>query len=132
MVRPYQKPNISTIKRACNSVAHSVAEFALSSLSSFFFYKDNLPPRLVVSLKGRLSSLFLFFLLMNCRLSKKKGRKHPYLTKISSLSPLNQTPIPHSHPKSPYFLLSFSISTNHPNQTLPKSLSQEIVWINGG
>ena len=55
---------------------------------------------------------------------KKKGKTPLPLPKSSPLSPLNQTPIPHSHPKSPYFLLLLSISTNHPNQTLSKSLSQ--------
>ena len=42
----------------------------------------------------------------------KPRRKHPS-PKISLFSPL------------------FSILTYHPNQTLPKSLTQEIVWING-
>ncbi|XP_075663130.1 uncharacterized protein LOC142632646 [Castanea sativa] len=49
------------IKRDCNSVAHGVAKLALSYLSSFFFYKDNLPPALLALCKEDYSLCSSFF-----------------------------------------------------------------------
>ena len=40
------------VKRSCNVLAHATAKFALKSLSSFFFNKDNLPPGSFCHMQG--------------------------------------------------------------------------------
>ena len=60
------------VRRLCNSAAHAVAKFFLSSHQSFFFNNDILPPDIKSVCKVDYLSCTSFFCLMTLHITKKK------------------------------------------------------------
>ena len=60
------------VRRLCNSAAHAVAKFSLSSHQSFFFNNDILPPDIKSVCKVDYLSCTSFFCLMTLHITKKK------------------------------------------------------------